>query len=156
MRWGPIGEGYTGGAAEAKSGLEDYLQVIYGLINDKGHAGTVEIAEKLRVKSPSVSGMLQRLAVRGYLVHEPYRGVRLTDKGVRIARSVVKGHNMILELLMMLGMDDKVAYQDTEGIEHHIQPETISRIGGSSLFCGKTRSYWILSGTTKKNRKSAA
>jgi DtxR family transcriptional regulator, manganese transport regulator len=115
---------------EARSRFEDYLQVIYRLINDKGYARTVEIGEKLHVKPSTVSGMLPRLASKGYLVHEPYRGMSLTDKGVRIARSVVKRHNVISELLMMLGVEDKVAFQDTEGIEHHVQPETISKIEG--------------------------
>ena len=125
------------GQQENQSRLEDYLQVIYRLINDKGYASTVEIAEKLHVKSPSVSVMLQRLASTGYLVHEPYRGVRLTDKGARIARSVIKRHSIISELLIMLGVEDKVAYQDTEGIEHHIQPETISKIEGLVAFLRK-------------------
>jgi len=113
---------------EAQSRSEDYLQIIYRLINDKGYARTVEIAEKLHVKPSTVSGMLPRLASKGYLVHEPYRGMSLTDKGVRVARSVIKRHSIISELLIILGVEEKVAYQDTEGIEHHIQPETIGRI----------------------------
>ena len=81
--------------------------------------------------------MLQRLAARDYLVHEPYRGIRLTDKGARIAKSVITRHNIIYELLLMLGVEDKVAYQDTEGIEHHVQPVTISRIEGLVDFLRK-------------------
>ncbi len=115
---------------EETSRLEDYLEVIYHLIHDKGYASTVDIADNLRVKPPTVSGMLQRLAARDYLVHEPYRGIRLTDKGAKIAKSVIARHSIISELLLMLGVENKVAYQDTEGIEHHIQPVTISRIEG--------------------------
>jgi Mn-dependent DtxR family transcriptional regulator len=62
-----------------KSRLEDYLEAIYHLIQDKGYASTVEIAENLRVTPPTVSSMLQRLAAKGYLVHERYRGI-LTEK----------------------------------------------------------------------------
>lgn len=115
---------------EEMSRLEDYLEAIYHLIHEKGYANTIDIAESLRVKPPSVSSMLQRLAARDYLVHEPYRGIRLTDKGVKVAKSVIKRHSIISELLLMLGVEGKVAYQDTEGIEHHIQPVTISRIEG--------------------------
>lgn len=110
------------------SRLEDYLEVIYHLIHDKGYASTVDIAESLRVKPPTVSSMLQRLAGRGYLLHEPYRGMRLTDKGEKIAKSVIARHEVISEFLILLGVDEKVAYQDTEGIEHHIQPATIFTI----------------------------
>ncbi len=122
---------------EGKSRLEDYLEVIYHLIHDKGYASTVDIAENLRVKPPTVSSMLQRLAARDYLVHEPYRGIRLTDKGAKIAESVIARHNIVSELLLMLGVENKVAYQDTEGIEHHIQPVTISRIEGLVDFLRK-------------------
>ncbi len=122
---------------EEMSRLEDYLEVIYHLIQDKGYASTVAIAESLRVKPPTVSSMLQRLAAKDYLVHERYRGIRLTDKGARIAKSVIARHSIISELLSMLGVEDKAAYQDTEGIEHHIQPATIRKIEGLVDFLRK-------------------
>jgi len=112
------------------SRLEDYLEAIYHLIDEKGYASTVAIAENLHVKPPTVSSMLQRLASKEYLVHERYRGIRLTEKGAKIAKSVIARHSMVSELLTMLGVDEEVAYQDTEGIEHHIQPITIKRIEG--------------------------
>ena len=119
------------------SRLEDYLEVIYQLIQDKGYANTVDIAENLRVKPPTVSSMLQRLASKDYLVHERYRGIRLTDKGTKIAKSVIARHSMVSELLSMLGVEDKAAYQDTEGIEHHLQPVTIRKIEGLVDFLRK-------------------
>ncbi len=122
---------------EEMSRLEDYLEVIYHLIHDKGYANTVEIAENLRVKPASVSSMLQRLAAKEYLVHERYRGIKLTDKGEKVAKSVIARHSIVAELLSMLGVEDKVAYQDTEGIEHHIQPATIRKIEGLVDFLRK-------------------
>ena len=122
---------------EEMSRLEDYLEVIYHLIHDKGYANTVEIAENLRVRPASVSSMLQRLAAKEYLVHERYRGIKLTDKGEKVAKSVIVRHSIVAELLSMLGVEDKVAYQDTEGIEHHIQPATIRKIEGLVDFLRK-------------------
>ncbi len=87
--------------------------------------GTVEIAEVLQVKPPTVSIMLKRLDSGGYLVYEPYRGMKLTEKGERVAKSVIARHEIISELLTMLGVEQKAVYEDTEGIEHHIQPVTI-------------------------------
>jgi len=122
---------------ESQSRLEDYLEVIYHLMHDKGYANNVDIAERLGVKPPTVSSMLQRLASREYLVYEPYRGIRLTDKGAKIAKSVIRRHSIISELLLMLGVEEEVAYEDTEGIEHHIQPVTIRRIEGLVDFLRK-------------------
>jgi Mn-dependent DtxR family transcriptional regulator len=122
---------------EEISRLEDYLEVIYHLIHDKGYANNVEIAERLGVKSPTVSNMVQRLASRGYLVYERYRGIRLTEKGEKIGKSVIARHSIISELLLMLGVEEKVAYEDTEGIEHHVQPATIRKIEGLVDFLQK-------------------
>ena len=41
--------------------VEDYLKVIYVLIRTKGYARAVDIAEKLDIKTPSVTIMIQKL-----------------------------------------------------------------------------------------------
>jgi len=107
---------------------EDYLEAVYNLIETKGYATTTDVSEKLGVKPPTVSIMIGRLASNGYLLHEPYKGMRLTETGAKVARSVVKRHEIISEFLSMLGVEGKVAYEDTEGIEHHVQPLTIYRL----------------------------
>jgi Mn-dependent DtxR family transcriptional regulator len=107
---------------------EDYLETVYHLLEDKGYANTVDISDKLEVKPPTVSNMVGKLTSRGYLLHEPYRGMKLTDSGERLARSVIHRHEIISEFLSMIGVEGKVAYEDTEGIEHHVQPTTIYRV----------------------------
>lgn len=109
--------------------LEDYLEAIYHLIQDKGYASTIDLSEKLSVKPPTVSAMVARLAKGGYLEHEPYRGMRLTKKGEAVAVSVVARHSIIFEFLSLIGVDEVTAYQDAEGIEHHVQPKTVRSIG---------------------------
>ncbi len=108
--------------------LEDYLEIIYHLFEEKGYASVVDISDGLEVKPPTVTSMVQKLAKKGYLIHEPYRGMRLTDEGERLARSVISRHKVISEFLSMIGVGDRVAYEDTEGIEHHIQPVTFRKI----------------------------
>ena len=121
--------------------LEDYLETIYRLIRDKGYAATVDVSDSLQVKPPTVSLMVQKLAGRGYLVHVPYRGMKLTDKGEKIAKSVISRHNTILEFLTMIGVDKRTAYRDAEGIEHYVQPTTISKIERLVEFLRKNPSY---------------
>jgi len=109
------------------SRLEDYLEAIYNLNSEKGYVSAADISEKLGVKPPTVSSMLVNLAKKGYLEHEKYRGMRLTPSGEKVAKSVVKRHQVISELISMLGVDDQTAYADTEGIEHHVHPTTLRR-----------------------------
>jgi Mn-dependent DtxR family transcriptional regulator len=106
------------------SRLEDYLEAIYNLNAEKGYISTADISERLGVKSPTVSGMVAKLAKKGLLVHERYRGMKLTDQGTRVARSVIRRHKASYELLLMLGVSKEIAYEDAEGIEHHLHPVT--------------------------------
>jgi Mn-dependent DtxR family transcriptional regulator len=107
---------------------EDYLEAIYRLSHDKGYASTVDLSDVLQVKPPTVSTMLGSLARRGYLVHEPYRGMKLTEKGEKVAKSVISRHGIVSEFLSMIGVEETTARQDTEGIEHYIQPVTVHKI----------------------------
>ena len=110
------------------SRLEDYLEAIYNLNVEKGYVSAADISVRLAVKPPTVSNMVKNLADKGYLEHEKYRGMRLTPSGERIARSVIKRHRVISELITMLGVDDQTAYVDTEGIEPHVHPSTLRRL----------------------------
>jgi Mn-dependent DtxR family transcriptional regulator len=109
------------------SRLEDYLEAIYNLNAQKGYVSAADISDKLGVKPPTVSSMVVNLAKKGYLEHERYRGMRLTATGEKVARSVIKRHQVISDLISMLGVDEQTAYVDTEGIEHHVHPSTLRR-----------------------------
>ena len=124
-----------------KSRLEDYLETIYQLSRAKGYVSTVGIADHLGVTPSTVSGMVSKLAKDGYLEHERYRGMRLTESGVRLARSVIHRHETIEELLSMLGVNKKAAYEDAEGIEHHVQPVTIEKLERLVAFLRKNPDF---------------
>jgi Mn-dependent DtxR family transcriptional regulator len=108
--------------------VEDYLEVVYELIRRKGYARSADIAQSLGVKSSSVTLMLQRLHRLGFIVYERYRGLTLTSSGERLAKSVQRRHLTILKFLRILGIEDKIAKLDAEGIEHHVHRTTIDRI----------------------------
>jgi Mn-dependent DtxR family transcriptional regulator len=108
--------------------VEDYLEVVYDLIQEKGYARSSDIAERLTVKSPSVTRMLQRLNGMGLIVYERYRGLTLTNKGEEMARFIQQKHATIIRFLQILGIEEKTARSDAEGIEHHVHKVTLNRI----------------------------
>ena len=108
--------------------VEDYLEVVYDLIQQKGYARSADIAKRLDVKSPSVTNMMQKLNGMGLIVYERYRGIILTDKGEEMARFMRHKHAIIVEFLQILGIEEKTAKMDAEGIEHHVHKVTIRRI----------------------------
>ena len=108
--------------------MEDYLEVIYELILEKGYATTVDISSYLNVSSPSVTKMMQKLDETGYLKYEKYRGIKLTNEGIRIARNIRNRHGLLAEFFMIIGIDEETANNDAEGIEHHLHPETMKKL----------------------------
>jgi Mn-dependent DtxR family transcriptional regulator len=108
--------------------MEDYLEVIYELIQQKGYATVVDISESLNVSSPSVTKMLQRLDESKYLRYERYRGISLTQEGIAMAENIHEKHSLLVEFLKMIGVDDNTANIDAEGIEHHLHSETLKKL----------------------------
>ena len=108
--------------------MEDYLEVIYELVQQKGYATTIDISRCLNVSSPSVTKMMQRLDESRYLDYEKYRGIRLTQHGTDVAQNIHKRHSLLAEFLKMIGVDEDTANRDAEGIEHHLHPETLKKL----------------------------
>jgi Mn-dependent DtxR family transcriptional regulator len=108
--------------------MEDYLEVIYELITQKGYATTVDISDYLNVSSPSVTKMLQRLNESGHVNYERYRGISLTESGVAVAKNMHDRHGILADFLKMIGVDEDTANRDAEGIEHHLHPETLKKL----------------------------
>jgi Mn-dependent DtxR family transcriptional regulator len=108
--------------------MEDYLEVIYELVEEKGYATTVDISTYLNVSSPSVTKMVQRLDESGYLNYEKYRGIKLTSEGIRVARNIRNRHGLLADFFKIIGVDEEIANNDAEGIEHHLHPQTIKKL----------------------------
>lgn len=115
-------------AQKATTAAQDYLEAIYELIEEKGYAKVIDIAEKLGLSGPSVSRMVQKLSREGFLKSEKYRGITMTDKGRATAKEMQKRHHLLREFLMLLGVDHKTADADAEGMEHHVSRKTIKCI----------------------------
>jgi Mn-dependent DtxR family transcriptional regulator len=104
---------------------QDYLEAIYELIEEKGYAKVVDIAERLALRGPSVTRMVQKLSRDGFLKSEKYRGIVMTEKGRATARDMQRRHQLLREFLMMLGVDSRTANEDAEGMEHHVSRKTL-------------------------------
>jgi len=119
-------------AADLTAPAEDYLKTIYELERDGAAAGTNEIAARLDIAPASVSGMVRRLADQGFVEHEPYRGVRLTDTGRVNALRMLRRHR-ILEcyLTAVLGYPWDDVHDEAERLEHAASDELIERMAAA-------------------------
>lgn len=117
--------GPVGSARRASEAEQDYLEAILELIEAKGYAKAVEIAQRLQLKGPSVTRMVQKLSRDGFLKYEKYRGIIMTERGRATAADMKRRHQLIRQFLIGLGVDAKTANLDAEGMEHHVSPRTL-------------------------------
>jgi Mn-dependent DtxR family transcriptional regulator len=104
---------------------EDHLERIQELIDQKGYARVADLASTLNLSTSAVSNMVRRLARRGFVNYERYRGFTLTPTGRHVAQHVKARHQTLTEFLELLGLDSDTVNREVEDIEHHLRPETL-------------------------------
>jgi Mn-dependent DtxR family transcriptional regulator len=101
------------------------LERIQELVDQKGYARVADLAASLRLSQSSVSNMVRRLARRGFVNYEKYRGFSLTTEGRAVADHVKSRHRTLTELLRLLGLGPETVEQEVEVMEHHLKTETL-------------------------------
>ncbi len=108
--------------------MDDYLEQILHLIEEKGYARAVDVSRNLGISQASVTNMLQRLDAEGLVKHEKYRGTVLTEEGHKIAHAIIERHETLTRFLRLFGIDEETIYSDVEGMEHHVSRPTLNVI----------------------------
>jgi DtxR family manganese transport transcriptional regulator len=106
---------------------EDYVEAIAEILKERTTCRVVDLATKFAVSHVTVSRIITRLVSLGLVETEPYQPVRLTDAGLKLAKRSKHRHEVVYNFLLALGVSAKTAAIDTEGIEHHVSPETLKR-----------------------------
>lgn len=118
----------VGGGHRSTENGEDYLVCIFELIEEKGYARVADVAVALSVAASSASAMIKRLAQKGYLNYERYRGFTLTGIGHAMARDILARRSMLTAFLKSLGLPKSVIQHDVHGLEHHISNQTLEQL----------------------------
>jgi DtxR family Mn-dependent transcriptional regulator len=109
--------------------VEEYLEGIYRLQEKSGVARTSDIVRLLHVVPGTVTNTVERLEKEGMLKHEPYKGVKLTDKGRRIALDVIRRHRLSERLLTdFVRVDWDKAHDAACKLEHGITNDVIRKL----------------------------
>jgi len=115
---------WTPEAHDLTVAVQDYAKAIFTLESRDGAASTTDLAALLEVRPASVSGMLRKLSALGLVEHERYRGVRLTERGRRVALEVIRHHRLVeLFLVESLGMTWDEVHAEAEVLEHALSEE---------------------------------
>src|SRR5580698_2057273 len=103
--------------------VQDYLKAIHSLGGVEKLVSPIEIASRLQVKAPSVTGMLKRLESAGLITYGVGQGAQLTETGIAQARRVIRRHRLVeLFLTRVLGLDWSEVDAEADALEHAISP----------------------------------
>nr|WP_319487740.1 metal-dependent transcriptional regulator [uncultured Caproiciproducens sp.] len=113
---------------EIRKSSEDYLEMMLMLQEKHGYVRSIDIAEELHVKKPSVSVAVKRLRENGYITMAEDNLITLTDKGMEIASHMYNRHKVLTKLLVDLGVDVETARTDACKIEHDLSEKSFEAI----------------------------
>lgn len=102
------------------------MERIQELIEQKGYARVADLAASLKLSVSAVSNMVRRLAARGFVNYERYRGFTLTEAGQHVAQQIKARHKTLTEFFELVGLDSETVNREVEDIEHHLRPQTLA------------------------------
>jgi DtxR family manganese transport transcriptional regulator len=121
-----VSKGHSRTRADHASELtEDYVEAIAEIIQQQGQCRGADLATRFGVSHVTINRSIGRLQRDGFVQTEPYGPVFLTPKGERLARQSQERHAVVMQFLITLGVSEAVAAIDSEGMEHHVSPETL-------------------------------
>ncbi len=106
---------------------EDYVEAIADLIDGAGVCRVKDLAERFAVSHVTVVRITGRLEREGLITTQPRMPIELTPAGRALAESCRERHEVVLRFLRAIGVSERTAAIDAEGIEHHVSPETLAR-----------------------------
>lgn len=114
---------------ELTPSMEDYLEAILLLEQKNRVARVKDIAEKLSVQMPSVTGALKTLRNRELVDYEKNSFINLTPKGLKLAKAILERHEILISFFRDgLGLEGDSAEDQACRVEHAIDQETSRRI----------------------------
>ena len=112
-------------ADHAGETAQDYVEAVAEIVFRDGECRVKDLAEIVGVSHVTVTRVIARLQDEGLVITEPYRPIRLTAKGERLAADSRRRHDVVLRFLIALGVPEPEAGSDAEGIEHHVGETTL-------------------------------
>ena len=108
--------------------VENYLETIFVLSKVKSDVHAIDICTELGFSRPTVSEMLKQLKNNNFIIVDDQNHITLTEEGKKVAVDIYERHIVISKLLMSIGVDKDIAYEDACKIEHDISDSTFECI----------------------------
>jgi len=110
----------------ANETAEDYVEAIADILHRSGECRVKDLAAHMGVSHVTVTRIVARLQDEDLIDTRPYRPIRLTARGERLAADTRRRHETVLAFLLALGVPPHDATREAEGIEHHVGEKTVA------------------------------
>lgn len=108
--------------------IENYLETIYILSQQKSEVHAIDICAHLSYSRPTVSIVLGKLRDAGLVTVNEDNHIYLTDEGLAIAKHMFERHELLTQLFVSLGVSRETAQHDACKIEHDLSEETFDAL----------------------------
>ncbi|MFP4176687.1 MAG: metal-dependent transcriptional regulator [Planctomycetota bacterium] len=120
---------------ELSGKLEDYLEAVWRLQQEEGHAHVLDIAESVGVHKSTVSTALQSLSEKELVHYRPYRAATVTEQGREVAKAIDGKHRLIRRFMTsILLLDFRTADANACRIEHALDAQASERLAAFLSF----------------------
>ena len=112
---------------ELSASLEDYIETIYHIVEEKQVARAKNIADQMGVSRASVTEALRTLSAKGLINYAPYEVITMTEDGRTVAEDVIFRHNTLKKFFIeILTINPDIAEDGACKVEHSAPPEVIA------------------------------
>ena len=126
-------------------GLEDYLEAIYNIEQEKNVSRVKDIATMLDVRAASVTGALQSLSEKQLINYTPYEYITLTDLGKAEAIKIVRRHKLLKRFFIdILGIEEAIADVGACNVEHNMPRPIMERMADFMDFMEKSGRFELI------------
>lgn len=109
--------------------LENYMEQIYALQQEHDVVRVTDVANALNHSKPSVNRAINTLMAEGFLIHEHYGTLELTDKGVKVAENIHENYRILMKFLVdLIGVEEETANKESRLMAHVISKETRKKL----------------------------
>ena len=108
--------------------IQDYLETILKLSKTNTNVRSIDIAQEMNYSKPSISIAMKKIKEKGYILIDDKGYITLTKQGYDLATSVYEKHELLVNLLIDLGVEKDIAYQDACRIEHDLSETSFEAI----------------------------
>lgn len=109
--------------------IEDYLEMIYLFSEEIRSVRITDLATRMNVRKSSIVSAVKKLAEGGFVEHERYGAITITESGRIRAQEVYNKHRLLKDFFLnILGLPENIAENDACNIEHYISEQTVIAI----------------------------